>query len=121
MRARKRFGQHFLHDPAVLERLTRAIGIRAQDHIVEIGPGRGALTRKILELPLATLDAIEIDRDLAARLRTDFSANPRLHLHEADALEFDFSKLAAERCPITSRPRSCFICSSPCRIWMICM
>jgi len=97
MRARKRFGQHFLHDPAVLERLTRAIGIHAEDHIVEIGPGRGALTRKILALPLATLDAIEIDRDLAARLRTDFSAEPRLHLHEADALEFDFSKLAAER------------------------
>jgi len=97
MRARKRFGQHFLHDPAVLERLTRAIGIRAGDHIVEIGPGRGALTRKLLETPLATLDTIEIDRDLAARLRADLAAQPRARLHEADALEFDFAKLAAER------------------------
>jgi len=97
MRARKRFGQHFLHDPAVLERLTRAIGPREGARIVEIGPGRGALTRKLLETPLATLDAVEIDRDLAARLRTDLLPEPRLTLHEADALEFDFGELARRR------------------------
>jgi 16S rRNA (adenine1518-N6/adenine1519-N6)-dimethyltransferase len=97
MRARKRFGQHFLHDPAVLERLARVIGVRTADRIVEIGPGRGALTHKLLETPLGSLDAIEIDRDLAARLRTDLASQPRFRLHEADALEFDFAKLAHER------------------------
>jgi 16S rRNA (adenine1518-N6/adenine1519-N6)-dimethyltransferase len=97
MRARKRFGQHFLHDPAVLARLTRAIGPREGARIVEIGPGRGALTRKLLETPLATLDAVEIDRDLAARLRADLLPEPRLTLHEADALEFDFEELARTR------------------------
>src|SRR5579871_2019040 len=97
MRARKRFGQHFLHDPAVLEHLTRVIGVREADRIVEVGPGRGALTRKLLALPLASLDAIEIDRDLAARLRTDWLGEPRLVLHEADALEFDFAALAQAR------------------------
>jgi 16S rRNA (adenine1518-N6/adenine1519-N6)-dimethyltransferase len=97
MRARKRFGQHFLHDPAVLERLTRAIGVREADRLVEIGPGRGALTRKLLERRLATLDAVEIDRDLAAQLRAELHAEPRFVMHEADALRLDFGELARER------------------------
>src|SRR5262249_51761376 len=97
MRARKRFGQHFLHDPAVIERIAGAVSPRAGDHLVEIGPGRGALTRRLLALPLATLDAIEIDRDLAAELRTALAPDPRATLHEADALDFDFAALAASR------------------------
>jgi 16S rRNA (adenine1518-N6/adenine1519-N6)-dimethyltransferase len=97
MRARKRFGQHFLHDPAVISRILGALAPRAEDHIVEIGPGRGALTRGLLAGPLATFDAIEIDRDLAAELRTALASDPRAALHESDALEFDFAALAARR------------------------
>ena len=94
---RKRFGQHFLHDPAVLEHIVAAIGPRSDDRLVEIGPGRGALTRRLLEAGHGALDAIEIDRDLVALLRTQFVDYPRLVLHEADALEFNFARLARER------------------------
>jgi 16S rRNA (adenine1518-N6/adenine1519-N6)-dimethyltransferase len=94
---RKRFGQHFLHDPAVIARLLQALDVRPGDHLVEIGPGNGALTRQLLTLPDVTLDAIEIDRDLSARLQPAFSAQPRQRLYVADALEFDFRALAAER------------------------
>jgi len=94
---RKRFGQHFLHDPAVIERIVRSVSPRPSDHLVEIGPGRGALTRHLLAVPDATVDAIEIDRDLGARLRPLFTDTARCQLHEADALEFDFAALARER------------------------
>ncbi len=94
---RKRFGQHFLHDPAVILRIVRALSPRAGDHLVEIGPGRGALTGELLAAAGCTLDAIEIDRDLAALLRERFSDAPRCVLHEADALQFDFTALARER------------------------
>jgi 16S rRNA (adenine1518-N6/adenine1519-N6)-dimethyltransferase len=94
---RKRFGQHFLHDPRVLERIVQALGARPGDHLVEIGPGRGALTGRLLALRDCTLDAIEIDRDLAAQLRARFAAAPDGWLHEGDALEFDFAALAAAR------------------------
>jgi len=94
---RKRFGQHFLHDPAVIERIVRALEVRAGDHLVEIGPGRGALTARLLESGGSTLDAIEIDRDLAARLRERFPPRARWALHQSDALQFDFSALAAAR------------------------
>jgi 16S rRNA (adenine1518-N6/adenine1519-N6)-dimethyltransferase len=94
---RKRFGQHFLHDPAVIRRIVRALSPRAGDHLVEIGPGRGALTGELLAAAGCTLDAIEIDRDLAALLRERFSDAPRCVLHETDALQFDFTALARER------------------------
>ncbi|HEX4674533.1 MAG TPA: rRNA adenine N-6-methyltransferase family protein, partial [Steroidobacteraceae bacterium] len=57
-RARKRFGQHFLHDPTVLENIVAAIGPGADDRLVEIGPGRGALTRLLLEAGNGSLDAL---------------------------------------------------------------
>jgi 16S rRNA (adenine1518-N6/adenine1519-N6)-dimethyltransferase len=88
-RPRKRFGQHFLHDPGVLERIVREIAPGREDHLVEIGPGEGALTRRLLER-VDKVTAVEIDRDLAAGLKNEF---PRLDLHQADALEFDFSTL----------------------------
>jgi 16S rRNA (adenine1518-N6/adenine1519-N6)-dimethyltransferase len=94
---RKRFGQHFLHDPAVIARIVRALDPRAGDHLVEIGPGRGALTGPLLGCAGCTLDAIEIDRDLAARLRERFAGSPGWVLHESDALEFDFAALARAR------------------------
>ena len=102
MRARKRFGQHFLHDPGVLDKIVSAVSPGPADHLVEIGPGRGALTHALLEdwegiANGATLDLIEIDRDLAPLLRDQLAGNPRIAVHEADALDFDFAQLASER------------------------
>lgn len=94
---RKRFGQHFLHDPAVIERLVHAIGPREGDHFVEIGPGRGALTHRLLASPLASLDAIEIDRDLSARLELELATDPRFTLLRGDALEIDLESIARAR------------------------
>jgi 16S rRNA (adenine1518-N6/adenine1519-N6)-dimethyltransferase len=96
IRARKRFGQHFLHDPAVIARIVAAIALRRGDAAVEIGPGRGALTSRLLEAA-GQLDAVEIDRDLAAQLRARFAAEPRFVLHECDALEMDWQGLARAR------------------------
>jgi 16S rRNA (adenine1518-N6/adenine1519-N6)-dimethyltransferase len=87
---RKRFGQHFLHDPRVLARIVGAVAPARSDFVVEIGPGQGALTLPLLER-LDHLHVIEVDRDLAAALR----GNPGLTVHEGDALEFDFSAFPA--------------------------
>ena len=94
--ARKRFGQHFLHDRGVLERIVSAIDPRPDQSLVEIGPGRGALT-ELLAGKCRTLDAVEIDRDLAACLRQRYAGASGFQLHEADALEFDFAALARLR------------------------
>ncbi|HLJ38283.1 MAG TPA: 16S rRNA (adenine(1518)-N(6)/adenine(1519)-N(6))-dimethyltransferase RsmA [Steroidobacteraceae bacterium] len=94
---RKRFGQHFLHDPAAIERIVAALAPRPGDSLVEIGPGRGALTERLLAFADCTLDAIEIDRDLAAALAPSFVDSSRQALHVADALEFDYSQLASSR------------------------
>jgi len=91
---RKRFGQHFLHDPAVLQRIVQAVDPRPGEHIVEIGPGPGALTALLLERA-GRIDAVEIDRDLAGELRTRWP--DALTLHVGDALKFDFAALARER------------------------
>ena len=93
--ARKRFGQNFLHDRHVIEQIIEAIDPQPGDAVVEIGPGRGALTEPLLAA-CGRLDAIEIDRDLAALLRERFGTRG-LVLHESDALEFDFVALAAAR------------------------
>lgn len=88
---RKRFGQHFLHDPWVLSRIVDAIAPQAGDALVEIGPGEGALTRPLLAR-IPSLTAVEIDRDLAAALVAEFPPE-RLQVIVADALDFDFSAL----------------------------
>jgi 16S rRNA (adenine1518-N6/adenine1519-N6)-dimethyltransferase len=88
---RKRFGQHFLHDAGVLEKIVAAIAPARGDAIVEIGPGEGALTRRLLER-VDRLEAIEIDRDLADHLEAEFPRE-RLTVHRADALRFDFGVL----------------------------
>ena len=94
---RRRFGQHFLHDPRLIARIVHALAPRPGDHLVEIGPGRGALTAHLIAYQDCTLDAIEIDRDLGARLRERFAGAAHWVLHETDALEFDFRALARER------------------------
>jgi 16S rRNA (adenine1518-N6/adenine1519-N6)-dimethyltransferase len=92
IRARKRFGQHFLHDPGVLRRIVSAIDPRPGERIVEIGPGQGALTLPLLER-CGRLEAIEIDRDLAALLTARASGRGELSIHCADVLEVDFKAL----------------------------
>lgn len=92
--ARKRFGQHFLADRHFVERIVAAIDPRPGDRLVEIGPGLAALTAPLLER-VDHLEAVEIDRDLARRLRERFPAE-RLTVHEADALAFDFGRLGAD-------------------------
>jgi len=91
-RARKRFGQHFLTDPGVIDAIVRAVHATEDDVVVEIGPGQGAITG-----PLASgaghLHLVELDRDLVARLRAAYKDNPGVTVHEADALQFDFSTL----------------------------
>ncbi len=91
-KARKRFGQNFLHDHNVIENIVANIQIEPDDHIVEIGPGKGALTKLIL-LSGVQLDIIEIDRDLIALLKQKFEAAENLQIISADALKFDFSSL----------------------------
>jgi 16S rRNA (adenine1518-N6/adenine1519-N6)-dimethyltransferase len=90
---RKRFGQHFLADAHYIARIVDAVDPQPGDNIVEIGPGLGALT-DVLVTRARPIAAIEIDRDLAARLR-ERHAPDRLVLHEADALAFDFASLGA--------------------------
>ncbi len=94
--ARKRFGQNFLHDPGVIERIIRAINPKPDDAIVEIGPGLGAITEEILAINPA-LQVVELDRDLIPVLRTKFFNYPDFRIHEADALKFDFSQLAGDK------------------------
>ncbi|MGF1546160.1 MAG: 16S rRNA (adenine(1518)-N(6)/adenine(1519)-N(6))-dimethyltransferase RsmA [Thiotrichales bacterium] len=91
-RPRKRFGQNFLHDPRILDQIVAAIAPQPEDRMVEIGPGQGALTWRLLA-HLTRLTAIEIDRDLASSLSTAPAAQGRLNLHTADALRFDFTAL----------------------------
>jgi 16S rRNA (adenine1518-N6/adenine1519-N6)-dimethyltransferase len=90
---RKRFGQHFLHDPRVIARIVAAVDPGPDDALVEIGPGLGALTAPLLER-VAQLHVVEIDRELAERLRAAYPAE-RLVVHTGDVLEFDFATLPA--------------------------
>lgn len=87
--ARKRFGQHFLADSAVIDAIVAAIAPQPGEAIVEIGPGLGAMTQPLLAR-CGRLTVIELDRDLAARLRR----NPQLEVIEADVLTVDFAALA---------------------------
>ncbi|MDP5137196.1 16S rRNA (adenine(1518)-N(6)/adenine(1519)-N(6))-dimethyltransferase RsmA [Rheinheimera baltica] len=91
-RARKRFGQNFLHDPNVIGRIVKAIAPKPNDVLVEIGPGLGALTEPVVEAA-GHLTVIELDRDLAERLRHHPQMADKLTIHQADAMKFDFTSL----------------------------
>ena len=93
-RPRKRFGQNFLHDAAVVRRIVQAIDPQPDDLMVEIGPGTGILTRELLKV-LHVLHAVEIDRDLISTLHREFPDHG-LELHACDALRFDFTALAGD-------------------------
>ncbi|MEX0915671.1 MAG: 16S rRNA (adenine(1518)-N(6)/adenine(1519)-N(6))-dimethyltransferase RsmA [Wenzhouxiangellaceae bacterium] len=95
-RARKRFGQNFLHSESVIRRIIGSIAPARDDRIVEIGPGMGALTGPLLEL-VNRLDVVELDRDLVAELPARLEHPDNLVIHQADALDFDFRALAGDR------------------------
>lgn len=90
-RARKRFGQNFLHDRHWIERIAQAVNAVPGDDIVEIGPGQAALTRELMAAA-GKVRAVEIDRDLAAWLKQSFPET--LELIEADALTLDWTTVA---------------------------
>ncbi|NQZ31519.1 MAG: 16S rRNA (adenine(1518)-N(6)/adenine(1519)-N(6))-dimethyltransferase RsmA [Oceanospirillaceae bacterium] len=99
-KARKRFGQNFLQDQGVIRRIIRGVSPRPSDHMVEIGPGLGALTEVILD-EAGALDAVELDRDLIPILRTKFfSYEDKFRIFEADAMKFDFSSLQQDERPL---------------------
>lgn len=89
---RKRFGQNFLHDKMVIQRIVNSINPRQGDHIVEIGPGEGALTELVLE-KIGVMDVVELDRDLIPLLKIRFVLQDGLNIHQADALKFNFCEL----------------------------
>jgi 16S rRNA (adenine1518-N6/adenine1519-N6)-dimethyltransferase len=92
--AKKRFGQNFLHDPGVIDRILRAVRPQPDQVIVEIGPGLGALTRPLLQA-LGQLQVVEIDRDVIPHLREACGQHAGLHITQADALDVDYHRFAA--------------------------
>lgn len=95
-RARKRFGQNFLTDGQVVERIIDAIAPQAGQLVIEIGPGQAALTRPLLDAGVE-LQLVEIDRDLAARLEKGFRPADNARIHVGDALSADFANLSNGR------------------------
>ena len=91
-RARKRFGQHFLGVPGILDGSVRAVHAAGDVIFVEFGPGQGAVTDALAH-SAGHLHAVELDRDLVARLRRRYEDRPNVTVHEADALQFDFASL----------------------------
>lgn len=96
-KARKRFGQNFLTDPQMIQRIVNTINPAAGELLIEIGPGQAALSEPLSHFE-AELHLLEIDRDLAARLQSWFGGNDRTHVHNGDALQTDFSELSGGRC-----------------------
>jgi 16S rRNA (adenine1518-N6/adenine1519-N6)-dimethyltransferase len=94
-RARKRFGQNFLVDHGIIRDIVRAIHPRPDDHIVEIGPGKGAITQLLAD-SCENLSVIELDRDLVPWLKVRFEHHPNFQLFQADALAFDFAQLVKD-------------------------
>lgn len=92
-RARKRLGQHFLADRSVLERIADALGITSADTVVEIGPGRGALTDLLCERA-GRVVAIELDRDLVPYLRARYAGKRNVEIIERDVLEIPLGDVA---------------------------
>lgn len=91
---RKRFGQNFLNSGLIIQNIVDAIHPTASDHVIEIGPGQGALTAPLLQRA-GTLDCLEIDRDLVTSLEKKFAQHSNFKVHSVDALKFDFNTLNA--------------------------
>lgn len=91
-KARKRFGQNFLHDQQVIDRIINQIAPSSDDHLLEIGPGQGALTKQLAGSG-ARLDCVELDRDLAEHLKHEYRDYDNVHIHQYDILKFDLNDL----------------------------
>ena len=91
---RKRFGQNFLHDAGIIHQIVFAISPQKNETIIEIGPGKGALTGPILE-QTGKIDVVELDRDLIPLLQENLKDKGELNVHSADAMKFDFSQLSS--------------------------
>ena len=89
-RAKKRLGQNFLVDTNIIDKIIRSINPQPDDHVIEIGPGLGALTRPLLKI-LTRLDVIELDRDIIPKL-AKLDDSERLQVHNIDVLRFDFTE-----------------------------
>lgn len=94
-RARKRFGQNFLNDEMIIDKIVTAIDPKPSDNLVEIGPGLGAITEPVTDLS-GQLTVVELDKDLAERLTQNPFLGPKLTVHQGDAMKFDFSSLIRE-------------------------
>lgn len=94
-RPRKRFGQHWLRDPQILNQILAAAELSTTDRILEIGPGQGVLTKGLVPFTQAVV-AVEVDRDLVRQLRQQFQASERLHLIEGDFLDIDLMAALAD-------------------------
>jgi 16S rRNA (adenine1518-N6/adenine1519-N6)-dimethyltransferase len=99
IRARKRFGQHFLHDPGVIARIVAAIDPHPEDRLIEIGPGLGALSVPLLERT-GHLEVIEIDRDVIPELTRRCAGRGKLDVRLADVLDVDFTTLRGDGPPL---------------------
>ena len=97
--AKKRFGQNFLHDDGVISKIVDAINPEPGENLIEIGPGLGALTEPVIDRAGA-ISVVELDRDLAHRLRHHPFLAPKVTIYEADALKFDFSEIAQDEKPL---------------------
>ena len=103
--ARKRFGQNFLHDPHVIQQIVHAVHAQTNDTIVEIGPGKGALTEHLIQ-HCQELHVVEIDRDLAAHIQERFASHAHFHCHLSDALKINY-------CSLTSSERNRLVGNLP--------
>ena len=95
-RARKRFGQNFLTDAGIIDRIIRAIAPTADDHIIEIGPGKGAITAPLIAL-CKNLQVVEIDKDLVPVLLAQFASYSHFNIYREDALKFEFGNLVQDK------------------------
>jgi len=95
-KARKRFGQNFLNDFSVIENILGSLQLKDNEHFVEIGPGKGALTEPLIASGVQ-LDIIEIDRDLIAFLKQKYHKQENLRIFSSDALKFDYESLRVDK------------------------
>jgi len=89
---KKQFGQNFLNNPRIIQQIVASIQPKADQHLVEIGPGEAALTQPIIS-QVKKLDIIEIDNDLIQPLTKKLGHYPAFNLHHTDALKFDYETL----------------------------
>ena len=98
-KARKRFGQNFLTDQNIINRIVTSINAKPSDRLIEIGPGQGAITQQLIQA-CPQLQVIELDRDLIPILLAQFAKYPEFAIHQQDALRFDFETLMIGEQPL---------------------